>query len=318
MRESVIPHPRRSRFVILRPHYVEMCDGHGTAALLLAVFEGWTNWKLQQAEVEDVDDGIWLKLSIAQLGDDLGNAVGRDAVRGGLARLVELGLVERRDSGTTDRTIHWRFNVELVCERVLELCRDSDFADDGNPTLQRREPDAPRAHDSAEKNEGKEQQHVEPDPVQEVWGHYVTVFKAERQTLDSTRRTLIKNALKVRSVAECKRAIDGLHASPFHNGENDRQTKYLDIRFALKGNSQRGESNQERIDKMGELAPAHGLAPGLERKVAIRLDNYRRFLASGKTREARRSLESKAELEEMGFAVIDMEGPPWVRLEKAE
>lgn len=167
---------------------------------------------------------------------------------------------------------------------------------------------------------GKEEEKATPLPpeITEVWAHYVQVFNAERQELNKARIRVIKNALKVRSVAECKRAIDGLAVSPHHNGENAQNTKYLDIRYALKGNTQRGESDEERIDRMGELAPAHGLPANLPRKVAIRLDNYRRYLASGRTREERRSLESKAELEEMSYVVIDLDGPPWVRLERPE
>jgi hypothetical protein len=156
-----------------------------------------------------------------------------------------------------------------------------------------------------------------PPEIEEVWAHYVRVFDADRQTLNKARIRVIRDALKVRSLAECKRAIDGLRVSPHHNGENSQGTKYLDIRYALKGNSTRGESNEERIDRMGELAPAGGLSPNLPRKVAIRLDNYQRFIASGRTREGRRSLESKAELEEMGYVVTDLDEPPWVKLERA-
>jgi hypothetical protein len=164
-----------------------------------------------------------------------------------------------------------------------------------------------------QKKPGKE---VEPE-VLEAWAHYVAVMKAERQDLNAVRIRIIRAALKVRSVAECMRAIDGLRVSPHHNGQNDQRQKYLDIRYALKGNSARGESDDERIDKMGELAPAHGLSPNLPRKVAIRLDNYQRYIASGRTREERRSLESKAELEEMGYTVTPVEEAPWVILSKS-
>jgi hypothetical protein len=114
----------------------------------------------------------------------------------------------------------------------------------------------------------------------------------------------------VRSVAECKRAIDGLRVSPHHNGENDAAGEvHSTSGTPSKATAQRGESDDERIDKMGELAPAHGLAPSLPRKVAIRLDNFQRYISSGRTREKRRSLESKAELEEMGYTVTrDLDG----------
>lgn len=97
-----------------------------------------------------------------------------------------------------------------------------------------------------------------------VWAHYQHVIPgASRQKLDSTKRTIISNALKVRSVEECCEAIDGLAASPHHNGQNDRREKYLGIRYALKGNQRDGESNEERIDKMRRKAAERGTADGL-------------------------------------------------------
>lgn len=48
--------------------------------------------------------------------------------------------------------------------------------------------------------------------------------------------------------------------SPHHNGQNDTGKRYLDIRYALRGNSHRGESIEERIDAMAELADAPPIA----------------------------------------------------------
>lgn len=66
----------------------------------------------------------------------------------------------------------------------------------------------------------------------------------------------MRNALKVATVEECCAAIDGLAASPHHNGRNEQQKKYLGIRYALKGDTSKGESNDERIGKMAEKAGA--------------------------------------------------------------
>lgn len=94
-----------------------------------------------------------------------------------------------------------------------------------------------------------------PDNVERVWAHYQSKVKgASRRKLDSTRRSMIRNALKVRDVEVVLRAIDGLAASPYHNGANEQRTEYLDIRYALKGNSNRGESNEARIDTMADKA----------------------------------------------------------------
>lgn len=91
--------------------------------------------------------------------------------------------------------------------------------------------------------------------VEAIWQHFVSIFDS-RAELNAQRRRVIENALKVATVEECCRAITGLSRSPHHNGQNDQQRKYLDIRYALRGNGQRGESNAERIAAMGELATA--------------------------------------------------------------
>jgi hypothetical protein len=89
--------------------------------------------------------------------------------------------------------------------------------------------------------------------VTRIWAHYQRVIPgASRQTLDATRTTIIRNALKIRTEAECVAAINGLAHSPHHNGQNDRRKKYLGLRYALAGIGK--ESTDERIDKMARLA----------------------------------------------------------------
>jgi hypothetical protein len=259
----------------------------GTKKLVLLALADWAN----------ADREAWPKV------ETIARRVGvhESTVREAIADLEALGLIERspqyRDDGGQ------RGNLFTVNP-------PTDSGRGGLPLAVGQEPPGEPPEESGKKP-GKE---IEPE-VLEVWEHYVRVMAATRQELNAVRLRVIRNALKVRSVAECKRAIDGLRVSPWHNGENDNGTKYLDIRYALKG-LKNGESDDERIDSMGERAPAHGLAPNLPRNVAIRLDNYQRYLASGKTREKRRSLESRAELEEMGYTVTELDGPPWVNLSK--
>jgi hypothetical protein len=261
----------------------------GTKKLVLLALADWAN----------ADFEAWPKV------ETIARRVGvhESTVREAIADLEAFGLIARspqyRDDGGQ------RGNLFTVNP-------PTDSGRGGLPVAVGQEPPGEPPERKKPASAGKE---IEPE-VLEVWEHYVRVMKAERQELNAVRLRVIRNALKVRSVAECKRAIDGLRVSPHHNGENDQRQKYLDIRYALKGNSARGESDDERIDKMGELAPSHGLAPSLPRKVAIRLDNYQRYIASGRTREERRSLESKAELEEMGYTVTPIEEAPWVILSK--
>lgn len=93
-----------------------------------------------------------------------------------------------------------------------------------------------------------------PSPeVLEVWGLYSELISSRRR-LGIKQRRDIERALKVRELETVKQSIVGLSRSPWHNGHNDTGTKYLDIRYALRGNGQRGESNEERIDRMAEVA----------------------------------------------------------------
>lgn len=141
------------------------------------------------------------------------------------------------------------------------------------------------------------------DPVIVVWAYYVTVFDATRQGLNATRTTVIRNALKVRTVAECKKAIEGLRVSPYHNGTNDAGRKYLDIRYALAGIS-KNESADERIDKMGDLAPVTGggIPSGDEGKIRNLLEAVRSTVQTGAERA--RGIAAKERLEQMGFTVL--------------
>jgi hypothetical protein len=98
----------------------------------------------------------------------------------------------------------------------------------------------------------------EPSPaVAEVWALYSQLVSSKR-TFGPKQRADIERALKVRDLASVKWAVVGLSRSPHHNGHNDSGTKYLDIRYALRGNGARGESNEERVDRMAEIGRAGG------------------------------------------------------------
>lgn len=105
-----------------------------------------------------------------------------------------------------------------------------------------------------EKKTRKEKAPSELDrQVETVWLRYVKLFGSAYH-FNPKRKRIIVNALKVRSLDAVLKALDGLRVSPFHNGENSDQRKYLDIRYALSGNQRTGESIEERIDAMGANA----------------------------------------------------------------
>lgn len=136
------------------------------------------------------------------------------------------------------------------------------------------------------------------ESVARVWKRYVELIATERHTLNATRRRLIVNALNVRDEATVIRAIEGLRLSSWHNGENEQRRKYLDIRYALKGNSARGESSEERIDRMAELA---GAAPTRGRVTEARIDEAKAVLRRGE--EGRSRDEATAFLRHHGIVV---------------
>jgi hypothetical protein len=81
----------------------------------------------------------------------------------------------------------------------------------------------------------------------------------------------------VRDVEQCKLAITGLSKSPHHNGQNEHGVRYLDIRYALRGNGTRGETHEERIDRMAALADARpGTRPNLSAAALVAAEGTRR------------------------------------------
>lgn len=88
-----------------------------------------------------------------------------------------------------------------------------------------------------------------PTDLDIVWAHYQKVHpNGSRYKLDAERRRVIANALKVRSVEDCCRAISGLFMDKFFMDGG-----YTAIKYALRGS--KGESPEDRIDRMAEQAP---------------------------------------------------------------
>src|SRR4051794_13068725 len=165
LRESIVRHPRRSRFVALRPHYVEMCDGNVCAAMLLAVFEGWKNWQRQGSEYpqpihpaygEDHSDPS-LRLSMKELQRDLCDGWGKDAIKTGLAVLIDKGFIAEAEAVTSsDRAKRWYLNVVGIQEAVDAIGGNPQM-ESGRPQMQeRKSATLTRAGETAVKNERKE------------------------------------------------------------------------------------------------------------------------------------------------------------------
>lgn len=328
MRVSAITHPARSRFTPLRPHYVEMC-GHGPAAMVLAVIEGWTNWRLQHIEIDEAtDESLWVRLPLQQIIDDLGGAFGRTAIETAIEKLVELGFIEQRSPEGTDRAKLYLLVLDAVQDAVDDHVQESAShmheSTDGDVDAS----SSTRASGAGEKNKEKN------DVVERLWELYKRLVNKPRAKLDQKRRRILVNALNIcdwsddHAAAEARvaKALTGLSVSPFHNGRTqDNSTQYLELHHALKG--KRNVSDEEQIEKMCQYADDHGgtvetiireLPPGVtEVKVNNRIDLCRRYIASGRTFEPRRAQEAKAELEAWGFKVTPLAQAPWLDIGRA-
>lgn len=108
-------------------------------------------------------------------------------------------------------------------------------------------------------NSKEEKKETPPTPeiatdVQVVWDLYNRLIGNGRRELNHKRRLDIERALKLCGLDLCKQAVIGLSRSAYHNGQNPSGQKYLDIRYALRGNATTGESIDERVERMAQLA----------------------------------------------------------------
>lgn len=97
------------------------------------------------------------------------------------------------------------------------------------------------------------------DPIADVWSEYVRVMEPRKTDLDPGARTIIRDALKVADVDECKRAIRGCKASVFHMGDNDRGKKYNALSQILKG-KRGGKTTREQINMFLDIEESSGLS----------------------------------------------------------
>jgi hypothetical protein len=118
------------------------------------------------------------------------------------------------------------------------------------------------------------------DEPLDVWRHYVQAMKPRRESLDDQERRLIRDALKVATLGEVKRAIDGCASSTWHMGQNDKRKAYNKLSQIIRG--RRGkETTRERIDFFIELADKAGVSKsGVQSADPVKVkDNKRRVMA---------------------------------------
>lgn len=152
-----------------------------------------------------------------------------------------------------------------------------------------------------------------PDLIEAVWEHYVAAMKPRNTALDDEARKMIREALKVASVAECIRAIDGCAASDFHMGRNARGRKYNSLSQILKakraaGPRATGQTVRERIDFFIDIAEREGAgaAPSADpaRVRSAKLEVLDAWLYAGDESVVRRGEEAALWLAEHGIQVL--------------
>ena len=90
------------------------------------------------------------------------------------------------------------------------------------------------------KKEKKEKKYIYGDfasQINEIIEYYNTTIKPLKK-LSPNRISMVTNRLKIFSVAECKKAIDNVNASPFHSGHNEEGKIYKDFDMIFKTDEQ--------------------------------------------------------------------------------
>lgn len=148
------------------------------------------------------------------------------------------------------------------------------------------------------------------DLIAEVWATYVEVMNPRQKALDAETRKIIRDALKVADVSECKRAIVKCSESSFHMGKNDQNRKYNKPSHILKG--RRGgvapaRTTRETIDWFLDLDTGSGrgsvTSAGNARITQAKRDVLDGFEFPGDEHVVRRAAESEEFLRSVGIQV---------------
>lgn len=140
--------------------------------------------------------------------------------------------------------------------------------------------------------------------VQRVFAHWVRASgKAGAKLTGDRRQKILARRREGYSEQDMIRAIDGICASPYHRGENDQGTQYMDLTLALRNGTQ--------LERFRDMAPARTApvvtddpkADALMAKIDRLRKDRDRALKEGRTDDYQQLLQSirRAE-EELGRA----------------
>lgn len=160
-----------------------------------------------------------------------------------LSKLGYIQLCESPESGTLGKVINF------TKHQRVDKPRDSSIAPlwDSKNILGTFQDDSKMAPAGKERKgkEGKEgivlETNLVPakpkpsDAVNEIFTYWATTMGHEKSKLDPKRTKMIEAALKLGyTVDQLKQAIEGNKRSPFHQGQNDRSTRYDGLDLILR------------------------------------------------------------------------------------
>lgn len=147
------------------------------------------------------------------------------------------------------------------------------------------------------------------DAPREVWAEYVRVMSPRDAGLHEQERKLIRDALKVATIEECKSAIRGCAASDFHmkRGPRTGSRKFNRLSDILKG-KRGGKTTREQIDMFLEIAEKAGVKSGVTSVDPGRLSRAKRDVLDatefpGDPRIVEKADEARQWLQEHGIKV---------------
>lgn len=167
-----------------------------------------------------------------------------------LSRNPSRASVEAKRGKTAERVARWR-ERNAVTKASRNGVTNASCNASGNAAPDPTRPDPINKYlssSSADADPAPSEPKPKPDRVAEVFDHWRAVMGHPRAKLDPKRRRVIAAALKLYSLDDCKAAIDGCRASPFHMGENDRRERYDGIDLIFR--------SADKIDGFIAKAPA--------------------------------------------------------------
>lgn len=172
--------------------------------------------------------------SVGRLSADTG--LSERAIQGALVRLCDRGVLSRSHLPGPKGTR--RYSVNLGWSPPQEMHPAGD-APPQEVQVQEVHPPAGDAgqppqevHPNRKKN--RKNTNTSPSDVQSVFSAWVESTGKQRCVLDPKRQRLIAARLKEFPPEDLVAAVRGWKHSPFHRGENDRQTVYNDLELILR------------------------------------------------------------------------------------